>query len=126
MKPRRRICASIALTILCTVRMQGGAEAADLAHLNCVAGPIKEPLVSPCGTYTGAMTITAWSLLQLKVIRRCRTTSLIAWGPKGFELHGEGTGKKEFTDAAFEDLKGLSETDILKLHNEAAQVGTRN
>src|SRR5471030_1135553 len=82
MKPRRRICASIALTILCTVRMQGGAEAADLAHLNCVAGPIKEPLVSPCGTYTGAMTITAWSLLQLKVIRRCRTTSSLLGGPR--------------------------------------------
>ncbi len=33
----------------------------------------------------------------------------------GYRLHGEGTGRKEATSAAFEELKALSEEDIALL-----------
>jgi hypothetical protein len=33
----------------------------------------------------------------------------------GYQLSGEGTGKKDTTDAAFSELRGLSERDIAAL-----------
>lgn len=33
----------------------------------------------------------------------------------GYRLHGEGTGRKEATSAAFEELEALSEEDIITL-----------
>jgi hypothetical protein len=44
------------------------------------------------------------------------------WGPAGFDLHGEGTGDKAITEAAFEDLKALSEADIVGLYTEATHA----
>jgi hypothetical protein len=44
------------------------------------------------------------------------------WNSKGFDLRGEGTGNKEITDAAFEDLKALTDNDIAQLHKDAASV----
>ena len=35
------------------------------------------------------------------------------------ELHGEGPGKKAATDAAFKQLKALSQTDVATLFQEA-------
>jgi hypothetical protein len=45
------------------------------------------------------------------------------WGPKGFDLRGEGTGNKVLTDAAFKDLRALSEEQVARLFAEAARVG---
>jgi hypothetical protein len=45
------------------------------------------------------------------------------WGSEGMELHGEGTGEKNFTDAAFEELKALTEADVAGLFQEAKAAG---
>ena len=45
------------------------------------------------------------------------------WGPKGFDLRREGTGNKVLTDAAFKDLRALSEEQVARLFAEAARVG---
>jgi hypothetical protein len=42
-----------------------------------------------------------------------------AWGSDGMELHGEGTGNTQATDAAFKDLKPLTETGVAALFQEA-------
>jgi hypothetical protein len=42
-----------------------------------------------------------------------------AWGSDGIELHGEGTGNKQATDAAFKELKPLTEVDVAALFQEA-------
>ena len=39
----------------------------------------------------------------------------------GYRLHGEGTGRKEATSAAFEELKALSEEDIALLIEQTRQ-----
>jgi hypothetical protein len=39
----------------------------------------------------------------------------------GYGLHGEGTGSKEATPAAFEELKALSEDDITALIEQTRQ-----
>ena len=38
----------------------------------------------------------------------------------GYHLHGEGTGDKKFTDAAYRDLSALTDSDIAAL---AAETG---
>ena len=48
----------------------------------------------------------------------------LAFGAGGMELHGEGTGNKQATDAAFASLKLLTEADAGKLYAEAKAVGS--
>jgi hypothetical protein len=45
---------------------------------------------------------------------------------KGYELHGEGTGDKRLTDAAFNDLKNLSEDQIASLVVETQKASIHN
>ena len=40
-------------------------------------------------------------------------------GSKGMELHGEGTGNKKLTDAAFKQLKALTPADVATLFQQA-------
>jgi hypothetical protein len=40
-------------------------------------------------------------------------------GTKGMELHGEGTGDKKVTDAAFADLRKLTDADVADLFRQA-------
>jgi len=42
-----------------------------------------------------------------------------------YQLVGEGTGKKEFTNAAFEELKKLTEPDIAKLIEQTKSMKGR-
>jgi len=44
---------------------------------------------------------------------------IFTYGPKGMELHGEGTGNKQATDAAFKELKALSQADVAALFQQA-------
>lgn len=45
-----------------------------------------------------------------------------AWGSDGMELNGEGNGNKQATDAAFEELKPLTDADIALLYQEANSI----
>lgn len=44
-------------------------------------------------------------------------------GSRGMELHGEGTGNKAATDAAFKQLKALSQADVASLYEQASASG---
>jgi hypothetical protein len=39
----------------------------------------------------------------------------------GYHLHGEGTGDKKLTDAAYKDLAALADSDIVALEIEASR-----
>ena len=43
----------------------------------------------------------------------------IVFGPKGMQLHGEGAGNQDATDAAYSELKSFTEKDIAALYQEA-------
>jgi hypothetical protein len=43
-------------------------------------------------------------------------------GPKDFKLHGEGTGNKQATDAAYKELSALTAEDIAALTAQARAV----
>jgi hypothetical protein len=47
---------------------------------------------------------------------------LVYWGPKGMSLYGEGTGDKKITDAAYEELRTLTEADVAALYRDAKAV----
>ena len=46
-------------------------------------------------------------------------------GPKDFKLHGEGTGSKQATDAAYKELSALTPKDLAALTAQA-RAGARN
>ena len=41
---------------------------------------------------------------------------------KGYQLHGEGTGNKQVTDAALKELKALTEREVVALVAETKSV----
>lgn len=43
----------------------------------------------------------------------------------GYDLHGEGTGDKRLTDAAFDELKGLAEDRLAALLMETQKASIR-
>ncbi|VWB08763.1 hypothetical protein BLA13014_00102 [Burkholderia aenigmatica] len=40
------------------------------------------------------------------------------YSPKGYQLHGEGTGSKQLTDAAFADMKQLTDLQLSAIVTE--------
>ena len=48
---------------------------------------------------------------------------IFAYGPKGMELYGEGSGNKQATGAAFKELKALSQADVGALFQQAKAHG---
>ena len=51
----------------------------------------------------------------------------VSWGPLGLELRGEGTGPREATDAAYDELKHLNQANLAALFEaaQAAGAGTK-
>jgi hypothetical protein len=49
---------------------------------------------------------------------------IIASGPKGMDLHGEGNGKNPSVQAAFKELSALTLPDIASLYKEASAHST--
>ena len=99
-----------------------GAKATDAPALNCDIGPLKRTYgttawdVYGCDDGHSVVAITAAGSPAMPFY------FFFVWGPNGFDLRGEGGGNKSLTDAAFEDLKKLSEADIEELHREAVAI----
>jgi hypothetical protein len=95
----------------------------DPNNLSCTLGPLPKTfgkshwLVYACGDGRSIVVVSApgspASPFQF----------FFFWGADGFEIHGEGTGKKEATSAAFEELKLLSEAQIAVLFADAKAIG---
>jgi hypothetical protein len=107
--------AAIAVLIL-----TGPGAAAQPANLNCRIGPIEK-------TYGG----TKWNVYGFDD----KKSIVIVTAPgnpampfyffflpngDGYQLHGEGTGDKKITDAAYKDLAALPDSDIAALVAEAS------
>jgi hypothetical protein len=91
------------------------AALAQQAPLNCDVGPITR-------TFGG----TQWLVYSCRDNRSMVVFSaprnpampfyfMFSARPEGYRLVGEGTGQKQFTEAALKDLSKLAEPDIIKL-----------
>lgn len=101
---------------------QEPSNAADEPQLSCTLGPLRKTFdktpwyVYGCDDGYSVIVVTAPGNPGMPFY------FFFVKGAKGFDLHGEGTGSKEITDAAFEELKVLTETDVTQLYKEAASV----
>lgn len=96
------------------------AAAQPSANLNCKIGPIEK-------TYGG----TKWNVYgcddkkSLVIVTAPGNPAMPFYffflpNKSGYELHGEGTGDKKITDAAYKDLAALTESDIAALAAEVS------
>jgi hypothetical protein len=93
---------------------------AQQANLKCVVGPVKKTfgntpwLVYSCDDGQSIVIVTAPG----------SSAAPFYFIFNGGHLRGEGTGNKEATDAAYNDLKRLTDVDIQGLIAQAKQVST--
>lgn len=91
------------------------AFAEERPSLACDVGPVEKTfgntlwLVYSCSDHRSMVVVSAANSPAAPFV--------LIFAAKGsaYQLHGEGTGKKEATAAAFEDLKGLSQSDLESL-----------
>jgi|SRR6516165_7920138 hypothetical protein len=115
-----RIQLSILLGLVAGVPIAalGEVPTAERQFLNCKTGPTTKTygktqwLVYSCDDGRSVAIITAPGNPGTPFYFVFRYTG------KGYRLEGEGTGSKTVTDAAFEELKSLSERDIAHLVKE--------
>lgn len=97
-----------------------GAAFAQPANLNCKIGPVEK-------TYGG----TRWNVYgcddkkSVVIVTAPGNPAMPFYfffvpNAGGYQLHGEGTGDKKATDAAYKDLAALTEADIAALVDEAS------
>ena len=121
---RRTVWVTV-LSVCASLGVHTFVGAAEAPALNCYLGPLKRTY----GT-------TVWDVYgcddghSVVVITSAGSPAMpfyffFVWGSKGFDLRGEGTGNKSLTDAAFEDLKKLSDTDVAKLYLDAKAIGKK-
>jgi hypothetical protein len=110
--------------ILCSgcASTSAAAKAPTQKELSCTIGPLTKTygktqwLVYGCDDGRSVVVVTAPGSPAIPFY------FFFAYGSKGMELHGEGTGNKQATDAAYEELKLLTETDIAILFQQAKGV----
>jgi hypothetical protein len=119
MKPLALICALPLMTAL--TLLPAASEEPKAQHLKCEIGPINK-------TY-GKSQWLAYSCddsLTLVIVAAPGNPAMpfyFMFSPheKGYQLSGEGTGQKDATDAAFNDLHGLSANDIAAVIEQTKQ-----
>jgi hypothetical protein len=103
------------MMIVGTLPFARGAHAVDAPTLKCDVGPVTKQYGS-----------TAWLVYScddkgsLAIVTAPGNPAMPFYffylhSDKGYDLHGEGTGDKRLTDAAFNDLKSLTEDQIASL-----------
>jgi hypothetical protein len=117
-----RFVAFLTFLLMISVHAQAQADAKGQPKLNCTSGPLNRNYgktrwyVYGCDDGHSIVVVTASGSPALPFY------FFFVWGPKGFDLHGEGTGSKKLTDAAFEDLKTLTDTAVQRLHDAAVAL----
>jgi len=125
MSTRRFLTLTVLVGLLGAAPAQAPTDSPSPPHLNCTSGPLTRTFgktswyVYGCDDGHSVVVITAPGNPAMPFY------FFFVWGPKGFELHGEGTGDKTLTDAAFEDLKALTDSDVARLYKDCASVGRR-
>ena len=101
--------------IVGTVSFAKGTHAADAPPLKCEVGPVTKQygntdwLVYGCEDKRSLVIVTAPGSPAMPFY------FFYLHSHKGYELRGEGAGNKRLTDAAFNDLKHLTEDQIASL-----------
>ena len=101
------------------------AQAAAPNNLSCTIGPLQKTfgktqwLVYGCNDGRSVVVITAPGNPAMPFY------FFFVHGSAGMELHGEGTGNKDLTDAAFSELRLLNEADVAVLFQQAKALATR-
>ena len=96
------------------------ATAQQTSNINCKIGPIEKTyggtkwLVYGCDDKTSIVIVTATGNPAMPFY------FLFSQTKEGYQLLGEGTGDKTFTDAAHKDLAALSNSDIAALDAEVS------
>jgi|SRR5580704_8743615 hypothetical protein len=109
MKPVALICA-LPLAAALTLLPAAGEE--PKAQLKCDVGPTNKTygntqwLVYSCDDSRTVVVVAAPGSPAMPFY------FMFSPGQNGYQLSGEGTGQKDATDAAFNELHGLSERDI--------------
>jgi hypothetical protein len=107
--------------VVLVAHMPFAAAAQPSANLNCKIGPIEK-------TYGG----TKWNVYgcddkkSLVVVTAPGNPAMPFYffflpNEGRYQLHGEGTGDKKVTDAAYKDLGALTDSDIAALVAEASR-----
>jgi hypothetical protein len=94
--------------------------------LQCTTGPITKQygntpwLVYSCDDRMSIVIVTAKNNPAMPFY------FFFSHSDKGYELHGEGTGNKRLTDAAFAQLELLSGSQIMSLVTETQRASIKN
>lgn len=117
-----KYCTRLLVFISATALIPCGAVSAEQRSLNCDTGPVKKTygetpwLVYGCSDNKTIVVISDTGSPAMPFY----FTFYVKDG--GYRLTGEGTGNKEATAAAFNDLSKMSEPDIRQLLAETLQV----
>jgi hypothetical protein len=120
-----RIPALLAASALIIGGPRAVAAPPDPNNLSCTVGPLTKTfggtqwLVYGCDDGHSVVVITAPNNPAMPFY------FFFLRGPNGTELHGEGTGDKKVTDAAFADLKELTDADVAELFRQAQAASHR-
>jgi hypothetical protein len=126
MKNRHIFLVAGLIGVCAMAQAQESPDVPEKSELSCESGPLKKTFgktpwyVYGCDDGRSIVVVTAPGNPAMPFYFS------FVWGPNGFELHGEGAGSKEITDAAYEELKVLTEADVTQLHNDAASAGDRS
>lgn len=100
-------------------------SAEERASLDCHVGPVQKTFgktewsVYSCNDDRSVVFVAAAGSPAAPFV------FIFAAQPTGYRLHGEGTGRKEATAAAYEDLKELSDNEVTALVEETKAYAKR-
>lgn len=123
---KRHIKLSMLVIFSCAAVLSQTARAAQPPSLQCIMGPVTKQfgntpwLVYSCDDKMSIVIVTATNNPAMPFY------FFFSHSDKGYELHGEGTGDKHLTDAAFAQLKLLSDSQIMSLVAETQKASTKN
>jgi hypothetical protein len=113
------------LLILGTATFAGGVRAGDVPTLKCEVGPVTKQYGG-----TDWLVYSCEDQKSLAIVAAPGNPAMPYYffylhSGTSYELHGEGTGDKRLTDAASDELKGLTEEQIASLLMETQKATIR-
>lgn len=89
------------------------------ANLNCKAGPVPKSFGGTQWNVYGCDDNASLAIITAAGNPAMPFYFFFTKSGTGYQLHGEGTGSKSVTDAAYKDLSGLTNADIAAMSAQA-------
>ncbi|GLQ49924.1 hypothetical protein ACFFJT_01010 [Dyella flava] len=115
----------LVLSLVCSAVFVQGAEASQPPNLQCLVGPITKQygntpwLVYSCDDHMSVVIVTAPNSPATPFY------FFFYRSDGGYNLRGEGTGDKHLTDAAYAELKLLTDAQIMSLVAETQKLSAK-